>query len=351
MKKNFGIIVVSLLLLTGMTGCNGNSSWEYDKANHWHETGGDSNEKQDFSLHTFVKDEARSKDATCTEKGLLVEKCSECEYVRETTLAILPHDFVKDNTKSKDPTCTDAGEIVEKCSHCTETKTTPIEALGHNWVADPEDSRNHASTHISNGVSIDKCLTCGETRENVLPMSKHTWVEVTGADITTASGKTVKKWECECGTYSYTMDVYDFDFLSPGSNAYGIDGFTPGADAGNANGIRIAGNGSMYWNFPIVAEGLCQISIGANPAPTSIGGTLIEQKNSVKVNDVEQVLIPKGSYNSLPIKNGQFNELLLAEFTSTSDMVNKEAKIEITQKPSSRLYFGGVVRVTIITEK
>ena len=348
--------VVSLFLLAGLAGCNGgagesvstNSPWEYDKANHWHESG---DEKKDFSLHTFVKDNTSSKDATCTEKGLLVEKCSECGYEKQTIIAMKPHEFVKDTTRSKDENCVDAGEIVEKCAHCPEERITPIEALGHDWVADPEDARNHESTHTSNGVSVDKCSRCNETKENILPMVAHTWVEVTGETLTTASGKTVKKWECECGTYSYTMDVYDFDFLSEGSNAYGIEGYTPGTDAGNANGIRIAGNGSIYWNFPIVAEGLCQISIGANPAPSTIGNTPIEQKNGVKVNDEVQTLIPSGAYNKLPIKTGEFKELLLAEFTSTADMVNQEAKIEITQKSSSRLYFGGVVRVTIITAK
>lgn len=354
MKKNFGIIALSVLLLTGLSGCNDvvvNSAWENDKANHWHEVVGDSDEKKDFGLHTFIKDETKSKDATCTAKGLLVEKCSDCGYVRETITAMLPHEFVKDNTRSKDANCEEAGEIVEKCAHCPEERITPIAALGHNWVADPTDARNHESTHTSHGISVDKCTTCGDTKENVLPMEAHTWVEVTGGEFTTTSGKTVKKWGCECGTYSYTMNVYDFDFLSAGSNAYGIDGYTPGTDAGNANGIRIAGNGSIYWNFPIVAEGLCQISIGANPAPTSIGGTAIESKNSIKVNDVTQTLIPSGAYRNLPITVGKFDELLFAEFTSTSEMVGKEAKIEITQKPSSRLYFGGVVRVTIITTK
>lgn len=306
MKKNLGMVFVSLFLLTGLTGCNGDS-WEYDKANHWHETGGD--DKQDFGLHTFKKDEASCKDATCTEKGLIVEKCTECGYTRETYTPMLPHEFVKDPINSKDPTCLEEGKFVEKCSHCS------------------------------------------ETREELLPKTPHSWVEVAGEELTTESGKTVKKWKCKCGTYSYTMDVYDFDFLSPGSNAYGVDGFTPGTDKDNANGIRIAGNGSVYWNFPIVAEGKCQISIGANPAPSSITGTLIEQKNGVKVNDTDQTLIPKGAYKDLSITTGKFDELLLAEFTSTSDMVGKEAKIEITQKPSSRLYFGGVVRVTIIPQK
>ncbi len=351
MKKNLVMTVVSLFLLAGLAGCNEkpNSSWEYDKANHWHVAGEDG--KKDFALHTFTKDEASSKDATCTEKGLLVEKCSECGYTRQTVIAMIPHDFVKDTTQSKNPTCIEAGEIVEKCSHCPEERIIPMEALGHHWVSDSSDARNHDSTHTSNGISVDKCLTCGETRENILPMIAHTWEEVVGETLTTESGKTVKKWQCECGTYSYTMDVYDFDFLTAGSNAYGVEGYTPGTDAGNANGIRIAGNGSIYWNFPIAAEGLCQISVGANPAPSSIGNTLIETKNGVKVNDVAQTLIPSGAYNKLPIKTGQFNELLLAEFTSTSEMVGKEAKIEITQKSSSRLYFGGVVRVTIITAK
>lgn len=128
MKKNLGMVFVSLFLLTGLTGCNGDS-WEYDKANHWHETGGD--DKQDFGLHTFKKDEASCKDATCTEKGLIVEKCTECGYTRETYTPMLPHEFVKDPINSKDPTCLEEGKFVEKCSHCSEIKTTPIAPLGH----------------------------------------------------------------------------------------------------------------------------------------------------------------------------------------------------------------------------
>ncbi|MDD6302932.1 MAG: hypothetical protein PUA56_06515 [Bacillales bacterium] len=366
MKKEFGIIITCLFALGVFVGCNHsgvssdtnngndvtssivNKEWHNDKANHWHLNG---SEKVDFGAHKFVKDVAKSKDATCVEKGLLVETCSDCGFKREVVLAMTDHTYVENKTKSVAATCDTAGKIVDECSHCHLEKVTDIAALGHNWVADPTDPANHASTHTTNGISVDKCSTCGEKRENKLDMVPHTWVEVEGDTLTTASGKTVKKWRCECGTYSYTMNVYDFDFLSPGSNAVGIDGYTPGGDVGNAGGIRIAGNGSVYWNFPIVAEGLVQVSIGTNPAPTSIGGTKIESKNTIKVNDAVQTLIPQGAYNTLPITVGQFDELLFTEFTANAEMVGKEAKIEITQKASSRLYFGGVIRVTIIAAK
>ncbi len=301
-----------------------------------------------FGAHTFVKDTKKSVEATCTAKGLLVETCSVCGFTSEIVTPIIPHEFVKDASRSTDATCEVAGVIVEKCAHCPEEKTTNVAALGHKWAADPTDPRNCESTHTKNGVVVEKCPTCKESREVKQPMVKHEWTIAEGQTLTTVSGKTVQKWTCSCGTESYTMQVYDWDFLSPGSNAAGVEGFTPGTDQGHANGMRIAGNGSAYWNFPVVKAGLCQVAVGCNPAPTSILSTQIQQKNTIKINDVESTLIPQGAYNTLGLTTGAFDELLMTEFTATTDMVGSEAKIEITQKASSRLYWGGVVRVTFL---
>lgn len=323
------------------------TAWSYDKANHWHvcnDPGCD--ELGSFGLHNFVKDEQASIAATCTAKGKLVEKCSVCNYVKETITPMTEHDFQKDTEESVDPTCTTAGKLVEKCKDCPETRTTNLDALGHKWEADATDPRNAAATHNTPGISVDKCARCGETRTTESAKIPHEWEYVEGGDITTEGGKTIKVYECDCGYKSYVMDVYDFTYLANGSNATGVDGYSAGTDQGSNGGIRIKGNGSMYWMFKLPAAGRYAVSVGANPAPSSITGTNIAQKNAIKINNAATKLLVNGSYTAVGLVTGEFREVTLTEFDADAEMIASEIKVELTQQNSQRLYFGGVVRLT-----
>ena len=323
------------------------SAWSYDKANHWHVCNDEGCDELDsFGLHTFVKDTQASVDATCTAKGKLVEKCSVCGFVKETITPKTEHIFQKDTEASIDPTCTEGGKLVEKCKDCPETRETTLSALGHQWAEDPQDARNAVATHNTPGIVVEKCGRCGETRTTETAKIPHEWTYKEGADITTEGGKTIKIYECSCGYKSYVMDVYDFTSLASGSNATGVEGYTAGTDQGSNGGIRIAGGKSMYWMFKLPAAGRYAVSVGANPAPSSITGTQIQQKNAIKINDQATKMYLNGTYTNVGLVTGEFREVTFTEFDADETMVASEIKVELTQQNSQRLYFGGVVRLT-----
>ena len=299
--------------------------------------------------HTWEFDSTDERNAPADHEhaGTKVEKCA-CGAENVTTIAIIPHTWVDDDEDERNaaPTHNETGTQVKKCAGCDAEDLTTVATIPHVWVEDAADEANRAATHLLPGIKVEKCA-CGARQEVELATVPHTWVlDTTATDLTNTDGKQVKKYSCSCGAHSYTVDVYDWSFLSTGSNAYGVDGYTAGTDAGNANGIRIAGNGNAVWKLPAYHAGKVSIAIGANPAPTSIGTTKIESKNSVYINDAQQTLIPQGAYNTLPITVGQFDELEMCQYTVDEGLVGTDLSFKITQKSSSRMYWGGVVRLT-----
>ena len=375
MNKKTLLSIASLMFAMGLTACGGNggesskgaesvstpdassvvapstsveqghvhhygTEYKSDKANHWHVC--ECGEVDEYVAHTFVK-QASSIDATCSKKGLLVEKCSVCGFERSVVTETIAHKFEIVEAETTYPDCDTAGHIVEKCKDCDETRTIEAAAFGHIWVADPTDPRNAEPTHKHDGIKVEKCTRCHGTQEVHTPSIPHEWTLVEGAETTTASGKTLSKWQCECGSVSYTLNAYDFDALTAKSNATGVEGYDPGPDS---TGIRIAGNGSISWKMPVGAAGKYYFSACADDSPSSIAGTKIEQKNAVTVNGEATTLLVKGSYAQIGLVPGKFTEIKLAAFEVTAEMANTEVTIAITQKSSSRLYWGGVVRVT-----
>lgn len=118
--------------------------WESNDTNHWHPaTCGHTTQKDSTAAHTFVKDAEASKDATCKADGVLVEKCSVCNYVKRT---VLP-----------------AGE--------------------HNWGAAAETKKEGDTTY-----KVQKCATCG-TDDLFFKANDHTELKGT---IKTVTDDTVK---------------------------------------------------------------------------------------------------------------------------------------------------------------
>ena len=74
-----------------------------------------------------------TKQATCTEDGLKIKKCTVCEETIETeVLTKLGHDY-KETIIA--PTCTKDGYTKHVCNRCGDTFTDKVTAkLGHNYV-------------------------------------------------------------------------------------------------------------------------------------------------------------------------------------------------------------------------
>jgi rubredoxin len=100
--------------------------------------------------HAFSVDV--TKEATCTEKGLLTYTCSLCglTYTVET-LPTGEHDYV---ASVKEPTCTEEGATTYTCSMCGDSYSEVIPAAGHT-----------PSAAVASCTENVVCTTCGELLE------------------------------------------------------------------------------------------------------------------------------------------------------------------------------------------
>ncbi len=96
----------------------------------------------------------RVSDPTCTARGEIVYKCSDCGVEKHVMLSALGH--VKTNqSTAKAATCTENGTLSFYCTRCGQWLTEPIEKLGHVWQA-------------ATCTSPKTCSRCGATDGNAL---------------------------------------------------------------------------------------------------------------------------------------------------------------------------------------
>lgn len=170
----------------------------------------------------FVRDDAKSIAPTCTEEGLLVERC-ECGEQKTTPLPTVDHEY---ETTTIEATCETKGEVKEICKLCGEKGPNSSEtpALGHDYQADP--TNNKLPTCTEGGYDALKCSRCSSTRRaNSTEPLGHDWVDDvkwTGAKPdcqTAASGWTyqycsvckVENKEFKSEVKSYAVGEYPCD--------------------------------------------------------------------------------------------------------------------------------------------
>ncbi len=115
---------------------NGDATWLNDADNHWHVCTAEgcpiADGIYDKAAHTFVKDEAASSDPTTTANGLLVEKCSVCQKVKETVIPALNlKEWVKE----------DLTNVIPGAANLTKT-TYANDIVGYKW--------NNATNAVAN---------------------------------------------------------------------------------------------------------------------------------------------------------------------------------------------------------
>lgn len=211
----------------------------------------------DWAYCTFVKDEEKSKDATCTTDEILVKKCSVCgqSYTdnvnnkkklnhdmqlvktvaptcnekgydlytckkckstkKENIQPINPsnHKFIKTNTVA--PTCTTGGYDVYTCERCGKTEhrnEVPAIAGGHTY----QFTKTVAPTCTEQGYDVYTCSKCGNTeKRNVKPIdsSNHNYTETVVAPTCTEKGYT--KYTCSrCG------DTYKDNYINASGHSF-----------------------------------------------------------------------------------------------------------------------------------
>lgn len=164
----------------------------------------------DWAYCTFVKDEEKSKDATCTTDEILVKKCSVCGQSYTDNVnnkKKLNHDM--QFVKTVAPTCADDGYDLYKCSRCDVTEKrniVPAISGSHDW----EFTKTVAPTCNEKGYDLYTCKKCKSTKkENPQPInpSNHKFNKTnTVAPTCTTNGYDV--YTCErCGKTEHRNEV------------------------------------------------------------------------------------------------------------------------------------------------
>mgnify|MGYP000842496986 FL=1 len=164
----------------------------------------------DWAYCTFVKDEEKSKDATCTTDEILVKKCSVCGQSYTDNVnnkKKLNHDMQL--VKTVAPTCSDEGYDLYKCSRCDVTEKrniVPAISGSHDW----QFTKTVAPTCNEKGYDLYTCKKCKSTKkENIQPInpSNHKFKKTnTVAPTCTTGGYDV--YTCErCGKTEHRNEV------------------------------------------------------------------------------------------------------------------------------------------------
>ena len=178
-------------------------------------------------------------DPTCTETGLTVgTACERCGLVgvSQTEVPALGHDL-DEWIVSKEATCTENGEEIRKCSRCDHTETRSVDATGHSYtaivsaptcaeqgyttntcfcgdsyVSDYVDALGHdmgewktvtAPTCTEEGAESRICSRCDHTETRSIDALGHSYTGTVTAPTCTEQGFTT--YTCSCGD-SYVSD-------------------------------------------------------------------------------------------------------------------------------------------------
>lgn len=172
---------------------------------------------------------------TCTNTGILLKKCSKCDYTTEHVVAKSEHSYVKnpqqEPTILKDATCTEDGQAAYVCTNVDRNNEDAVCGHQSEIFAIPASGHDlktvtHEAVCAADGYAADECQNAGcEYFENkvVLPMVGHNYKgTVTAATCTDAERCTYvcqnsfKSGKCE-DTYVVTTGTalgHDWDSVS-----------------------------------------------------------------------------------------------------------------------------------------
>ena len=187
---------------------------------------------------TFVKDEANSVDATCTEDEILVKKCSVCgQSYTDTTNNEKKLNHNMQLVETIAPTCSDEGYSLYKCSRCDYTEkrdTVPAIEGSHDW----QFTRTVAPTCNAEGYDLYTCTKCNSTKkDNIKPVdaTNHSFVKTSTVAPTCTKGG-YDLYTCErCGKTEHRNEVpaassnHNFQFtktVAPNCTEKGYDIYT-----------------------------------------------------------------------------------------------------------------------------
>lgn len=144
-------------------------------------------------------------------------------------------------TVTKEATCTEAGVITYTCTGCKETETKALEALGHSW---DESVVTGKATYLKKGTKAITCNRCNITKEEeipVIPINGSSFIMINGGPADnlhfilmefegstyhsySGSGKKVEATDTPSDEEKVTTPVeFELSLKFDGSDAYELD--------------------------------------------------------------------------------------------------------------------------------
>ena len=116
--------------------------------------------------HNYIENK---REATCNTAGLITYTCSVCGSTKESvTIPALGHDM-EGATMTKEPSCSEEGLMTDKCKRCSRTVTETVPALGHDL-----DVAVIPATCVEGGFTRSTCKRCNYVSEdNNIPALGH----------------------------------------------------------------------------------------------------------------------------------------------------------------------------------
>ena len=156
------------------------------------------------------------KEATCTEDGQKVQKCTECgEVINTEKVPALGHTANGKWEIVEDATCAKEGKEIQKCSVCgEEAETRAIDKKPHSPSNEWKTVRE--ATCAEEGLQQKICTVCGEViEEEPLEKSEHVfgpWATISGSIW---NNPIVKERTCSvCGEVEH-VESYSTSWLKP----------------------------------------------------------------------------------------------------------------------------------------
>ena len=153
------------------------------------------------------KEQTHHTDATCSQVGYDITFCARCGETLNQTITPPTNHSWNDGEVTKDATCTENGMVTYTCTVCGATKTEPTDMLAHNWN-DGEVTKEPSCTEA--GVKTYTCSVGGETRTEPVDKLDHNLVLVPGTPATCTEAGLSDGWQCEsCGKWILPQQTID----------------------------------------------------------------------------------------------------------------------------------------------
>lgn len=208
MRKNIiAKLFILVVMLVCLTSCNQKEIATFSIKNEFRSS------SKTVALSANVEDHEHNwvtftteKEATCTEKGVVIEKCTECGAKKEIILNMIPHTFDEGKVE-KNPTCMEEGLLVRECLVCHEKEEFILNMAAHSF---DEGQIVKEATCKEEGKIVFSCTVCSKSVEQIIPTLEHNVIKKEGKEPNCYNEGLTVGYECSlCGEVLVEQQVLE----------------------------------------------------------------------------------------------------------------------------------------------